>query len=269
MSRNVFPIRQTLCVVVFLVSIQLAASQNPPLNPFGMHRGSGGRSSGDSAPEKTSPGVRAPSGSNPGPSNAPKPVGTITDTGFAGRLGHTVGSQGFPTVALPPGVSNINHPGLQPMPSMQPLPTGLGQPLPSINFPGGTPSMHTPPRDPREGKRHGFSGRGTSGIIYYGVPYYVPYYVYPQEIVAGPGAATTAASGYAAPPQPGPGVLTLLAFKDHSVVVVVEYWLEGDWLYYITPSGYRLSGPLDRLDQPLTQQLNRERNVPFILGARR
>jgi hypothetical protein len=61
----------------------------------------------------------------------------------------------------------------------------------------------------------------------------------------------------------------LLAFKDSSVVVVVEYWLEGDWLYYITTSGHRLSGPLDRLDQPLTQQLNRERNVPFILEARR
>jgi hypothetical protein len=61
----------------------------------------------------------------------------------------------------------------------------------------------------------------------------------------------------------------LLAFKDSSIVLVVEYWLEGDWLYYVTQSGHRLSGPLDRLDQPLTQQLNSERNVPFILESRR
>jgi hypothetical protein len=147
---------------------------------------------------------------------------------------------------------------------MQPLPTGINPPLPSINHPGGAPST-----DFKKGRRHGFKDRGTSGI-YYGLPYYLPYYyLYTEEVASDPYAAPGDTSGYGSSPASGTGYLTLLAFKDSSVVIVVEYWLEGDWLYYITPSGHRLSQPLDRLDQPLTQQLNRERNVPFVLEFRR
>jgi hypothetical protein len=84
-------------------------------------------------------------------------------------------------------------------------------------------------------------------------------------------------SNYAAPgvhdpapaqEEPDEKPVTLLAFKDRTVLIVVDYWLEGDWLYYSIDPGQRLSVPLDRLDQPLTQQLNRERGVPFILEAR-
>ena len=139
--------------------------------------------------------------------------------------------------------------------------------------------MHTPPQDHRKGRRSGFSGRGTSGVVYYGIPYYVPYYVYPADVTASSTAETD--SGYLATQsidspsgdtlteQPAVKPLTLLAFKDRTVLIVIDYWLEGTWLYYEITPGQRLSGPLDRLDQPLTQQLNRERNVPFILGARR
>jgi len=142
--------------------------------------------------------------------------------------------------------------------------------------------MHAPPRDPRMGRRSGFSGRGTSGVVYYGVPYYVPYYVYPTDLtVSSPASAPASSSGYTSSQsiassagdtnaaEPGAKPLTLLAFKDHTVLIVVDYWLEGTWLYYEITPGQRLSGPLDRLDQPLTQQLNRERNVPFVLEARR
>ena len=143
--------------------------------------------------------------------------------------------------------------------------------------------MHTPPQDHRKGRRSGFSGRGTSGVVYYGIPYYVPYYVYPEDVTSGTMAAppSAPASGYASsqPPdlqsdhasavEPDAMPLTLLAFKDHTVLIVIDYWLEGAWLYYEITPGQRLSGPLDRLDQPLTQQLNRERNVPFVLEARR
>ena len=273
---RIYPLmRPTLYCIIFLLSIQGASSQGPAPNPFGIYRGTSGNTDANTTSKKSLPGARPTTVSNPGTSSAPRPVGTITDPGFAARLGNTVGSQGYPTVGLPPGVSNINHPGLQPLPSMQPLPTGLGFPLPSINYPGGTPSMHTPPGDPRKGRRIGFSGRGTSGVVYYGIPYYVPYYVYPTDLTVS--SASAPASGYASPQsivspagdtnvtEPSAKPLTLLAFKDHTVLIVVDYWLEGTWLYYEITPGQRLSGPLDRLDQPLTQQLNRERNVPFVL----
>lgn len=143
--------------------------------------------------------------------------------------------------------------------------------------------MDTPPRDHRKGRSTGFGGRGTSGVVYYGVPYYVPYYVYPQDVTSGTMVAppSAPASGYSSSSPldsqtgnstsavPAGKPLTLLAFKDHTVLIVIDYWLEGDWLYYETAPGQRMSVPLDRLDQPLTQQLNHERNVPFVLEFRR
>ena len=60
----------------------------------------------------------------------------------------------------------------------------------------------------------------------------------------------------------------MLAFKDHTVLIVTDYWLEGDMLVYETSPGVRTPVPLERLDLILTQQLNRERNVRFVLEAR-
>ena len=263
MARIVIPARRALVVTVLALSVQAAGSQNPSPNPFGIYRGNSAGAASTPAPRKFPAGVR--SSAPQSHARSQKPVGTITDTGFAGRLGRTVGTKGWPSVALPPGVSNINHPGLQPMPSMQPLPTGHS----SINSPGIPPAGgHVPTHDPQKNRRHGFGGR-SKGVTYYSVPLYVPYYVYVEDYS---GSATVSNSGYGdslTSPDPDAPVLTLLAFKDSSIVLVVEYWLEGDWLYYITHSGHRLSGPLDRLDQPLTQQLNSERNVPFILESRR
>ncbi len=62
--------------------------------------------------------------------------------------------------------------------------------------------------------------------------------------------------------------MTLLAFKDATVIAVTDYWLEGNMLVFDTSSGIRTTVPLDRLDFALTQQLNFERNVPFILEGR-
>jgi len=62
--------------------------------------------------------------------------------------------------------------------------------------------------------------------------------------------------------------VTLLAFRDSTVLAVVDYWLQGEMLVYSTSLGVRTVVPLDRLDLALTQQLNFERNVPFILEAR-
>ena len=68
--------------------------------------------------------------------------------------------------------------------------------------------------------------------------------------------------------QPDGSLLTLLAFQNHTIVAVTDYWLQGNILYYQTSNGMQGSIPLDRLDLPLTQQLNRERNIPFVLESR-
>jgi hypothetical protein len=240
-----------------------------------------------SAASSTPASTTAPAPARPslfGSTNAPQAAGVITDTGFASRLANTVGTQGFPTVNLPPGVSGINHPGMAPTPSMQPLPTGSPFPVPNINSPGTPPDANLPSNRGFDRGRGRF-GRSSTGVVYYGVPYYVPYYVYPVDPgnVSSPPMSTTATSSPAATPapaaapyapaassaQPAGNPLTLLAFKDGTVVIATDYWLEGEWLYYVVTTGQRLSGLLERLDQPMTQQLNRERNVPFILEARR
>lgn len=225
---------------------------------------------------------------------AVKPPGR-NDAAFATRLGENVGlravpSAGFAPGVLPPGAGNINHPGMQPMPSAQPLPTGLPRGTPHINFPGGTPEMNAPfsggrfghPGHP--GRHHsGKPGLGPARVVV-GIPYYVPYVVYiggspastTQEAPAtGPGSGITSYS----PPAPGtplsdePKVsptptITLLAFEDGTILAVTDYWLEGNLLVYETSRGTRTYVPLERLDLALTQQLNRERNVRFVLEAR-
>ncbi len=156
-------------------------------------------------------------------------------------------------------------------------------------------------------RRGGYSRRGSNGssiVFYYGIPYALPYYepygystysVYsgggyysapppqPPEPAA-PGTPGDPADvrlwpweyqSSEQPPeqptsqQPTVGTLTLLAFQDHTILAVTDYWLEGDILYYETSYGLQGSIPLDRLDLPLTQQLNQERNIPFVLESRR
>ncbi|MBI3895545.1 MAG: hypothetical protein HY313_06410 [Acidobacteria bacterium] len=201
----------------------------------------------------------------------------VTDPGFASRLGYNVGLRAVPPVAMPPGVGNINHPGMQPMPmTSQPLPTGSAPPIPNINFPGGAPGMRETPsnhsgdsfdrgrdhRFPQDHLRKHF--RGSSTIVV-GVPY--PIYITIPSTTASSTIEnvpyTGQPSGSAAEP-----VITLLAFKDGSVFAAVDYWLDEDFLRYITVQGMRASVPLDRLDLSLTQKLNRERNVRFVLEAR-
>ena len=62
--------------------------------------------------------------------------------------------------------------------------------------------------------------------------------------------------------------VALLAFKDHSIVAVTDYWMEGETVYYETSYGGRTGIPLGQLDLSFTQQLNRERNLRFVLEFR-
>jgi hypothetical protein len=65
-----------------------------------------------------------------------------------------------------------------------------------------------------------------------------------------------------------PNSVALLAFKDHSIVGVTDYWLQGDTLYYATTYGSKTGIPLTQLDLPLTQKLNQQGNLHFVLEFR-
>ena len=145
--------------------------------------------------------------------------------------------------------------------------------------------MQGTPHHGCNGQCHGPFRRPFSGFgpIIYTVPYYIPVYTEiitstptspPQPPYRGPYDITPPAPAQPQQPQqptaapPAARPVTLLAFKDHTILIVTDYWLEGDMLVYETTPGVRTSVPLDRLDFALTQQLNRERNVRLVLETR-
>ena len=180
--------------------------------------------------------------------------GSVTDPSFAGRLGRTVG----------------RHPSLGV--------TGFG----NIIFPGGAPGLHGNFPHGKGGHfQRGQTGFGGvyNGSVIYAVPYYVP--VYTEVVPTAPpeqprqfdirqyqGVAPSPAQPQEFAPRPPARPVTLLAFKDATIIAVTDYWLQGYSLVYETSLGVRTVVPLDRLDFGLTQQLNLERNVPFVLAAR-
>lgn len=70
-------------------------------------------------------------------------------------------------------------------------------------------------------------------------------------------------------PTQGAPRLILLAFQDHSIYAVTDYWVEGDTIFYITSYGAPNGAPVSALDLDLTIQLNRERGVGFSLDRRK
>ncbi len=129
---------------------------------------------------------------------------------------------------------------------------------------------------------------------YYLLPYYVPYVINTQGTEAQTPSAgnpnqPAQQTGLAAQPlQPLPQAgpygsvssstgastqssttnLTLLVFKDRTIVLVKSYWLEGETVWYETADGLRTPISISQLDLTLTQQLNKERNVKFVLESR-
>jgi hypothetical protein len=62
--------------------------------------------------------------------------------------------------------------------------------------------------------------------------------------------------------------LTLLALKNEIIYAVTQYWVDGDHLSYLRPSGASGDLSLDELDWSRTTQLNLERGVSLILRTR-
>jgi hypothetical protein len=60
--------------------------------------------------------------------------------------------------------------------------------------------------------------------------------------------------------------LTLLALRNETIYAVTDYWLDGDRLAYLLPSGNRGICALNALDLVRTTQLNSERGVTVIFS---
>jgi hypothetical protein len=57
----------------------------------------------------------------------------------------------------------------------------------------------------------------------------------------------------------------LIAFTDHTIRAVAQYWVAGKTLHYITLEREEHQAPLETVDRNLSQALNHERQVPFTL----
>jgi hypothetical protein len=57
----------------------------------------------------------------------------------------------------------------------------------------------------------------------------------------------------------------LIAFKDHTILPALAYWVEGDTLMYISQQGTPNRASLSLIDRDFSKQLNRERQVDFNL----
>jgi hypothetical protein len=60
--------------------------------------------------------------------------------------------------------------------------------------------------------------------------------------------------------------LTLLALRNETIYAVTDYWLDGDRLDYLLPSGNRGACALNELELVRTTQLNSERGVSVIFS---
>jgi hypothetical protein len=57
----------------------------------------------------------------------------------------------------------------------------------------------------------------------------------------------------------------LIAFKDHSIVQALGYWMEGSNLHYVSMEHSLNQASLDLIDRSLSQRLNDERGIEFKL----
>jgi hypothetical protein len=62
--------------------------------------------------------------------------------------------------------------------------------------------------------------------------------------------------------------LYLIAFKDHSIIQALGYWMEGGALHYVSVEHTLNQVSMDLIDRDLSQRLNDERGVQFKLPAR-
>jgi hypothetical protein len=86
---------------------------------------------------------------------------------------------------------------------------------------------------------------------------------YGQPLARAPAAAPPPAPASA--PAAGRPAIYLIAFKDHTIRAAESYSVSGTTLRYSTLEHQEEQVPLDSVDRPLSDRLNRERQVPFAL----
>ena len=72
----------------------------------------------------------------------------------------------------------------------------------------------------------------------------------------------------AADPQPADPRYYLIAYKDHSIYSALAYWVEANTLHYVTMQNTHNQASVDLVDVDFTKRLNQDRNMPFTLAPR-
>ena len=92
----------------------------------------------------------------------------------------------------------------------------------------------------------------------------------PQQPLPPPGPDMGAQAGPAASSGVDSGPTAsryLIAFKDHSILSAVAYWVEGDTLHYFTDGSTHNQVSLSLVDRDLTKRLNEESGLKVNLPA--
>jgi hypothetical protein len=90
----------------------------------------------------------------------------------------------------------------------------------------------------------------------------------PTHPYADPAQGTAAAPARRAVSDDQP-TLYLIAFKDHSIVQALGYWMEGATLHYVSAEHSLNQASMNLIDRDLSQRLNDERGVEFKLPQAR
>ncbi len=184
---------------------------------------------------------------------------SITDPGFAQRLGNTV--SGLPPAGNGGGRFNRQQRGVVVVPYAYPVvsPYPFGYMEPPVQQQPNVTIVNTPPQSPQVIINQNYipDSSGSTGQ-------------YPADAAEQSNVRIYQAPSRAAVEQPAPEENRnyLIAFKDHSIYSALAYWLDGDTLHYVTPLGVHNQASLDLIDRKFTEQLNRERNVQMQLPGK-
>lgn len=193
-------------------------------------------------------------GRAPGAGSAFRSPFSISDPGFAGRLGNTVA--GFPQSG---GHGRGHRRAVVVVPYAYPVmvggyPYGYAQEQAAPNV----TVINTPPQAPQVVINQNYVPETANPVI--------------REYAEGsPEVSVYRAPSRADAPETAAGEENrsyLIAFTDHSIYSALAYWVQGDTLHYVTPEGVHNQASLDLIDREFTEQLNRERQTQVRLPKR-
>jgi hypothetical protein len=217
----------------------------------GTHHGFGGRSFGHGFGNVVFPGSGGP----------PRHPFSITDTGFARRLGGIV--SGFRPFTGAPRAGRFvgrSRPVLVPV-AYPVFIGGFGYyPDPRLQQTPNVTIVNPPPQAPQIIINQTFGPETATPAVreYISQSPRKP----SVSVYQAPSAQPVESAGVEAQPT-----IYLIAFTDGSIQAALGYWLDGDTLHYITAQGSLNKASAELVDRQFSEQLNRERNVEFRLSV--